>query len=415
MRKTGLVDADRPLELLGRRDFRRVYFAIAASELGDAFQYVALMWFALTAGGPLGVMAVRLADSVPALAFGFHGGLVADRLDRRRTMVTADLARAGVLVPVAALGLAGHFPLWLLVVAAFVITTADSYFAPAYGALLPAIVERRNIQAANGLLRATTEALSVGGWAVAAGLLAFTPISAFFAINAVSFLISAALLVGVVAGRARAAHEARPRIREGFAALRPRPALAAAVLVFGLAVTISSGTWIVGVPTLVRDTVHRGAGSFALTATAYAAGSMIAGVFLTRRPVRRKALGSLLAWVAYLPAYALFAFAGSLWVVLVGAGLAGLGQGSAWILVNSAAQTEVPDHLLGRVMGLISLTHRGAHATGLLFVSPLFALVAPHTVFAGAALAIPVVGIAGALSARAIEARALRTGRSRPA
>src|SRR5206468_4656620 len=128
------------------------------------------------------------------------------------------------------------------------------------------------------------------------------------------------------------------------------PMLAAAVIALGVGVTISSGTWIVGVPTLVRDTLHRGAGSFALTAMAYAIGSMVSGVVLTRRPVARKALGSLLAWTIYLPAYALFAFAGSLGVVLAGAALAGLGQGSAWILVNSAAQTAVPDHLLGRVM-----------------------------------------------------------------
>ena len=51
---------------------------------------------------------------------------------------------------------------------------------------------------------------------------------------------------------------------------------------------------------------------------------------------------------------------------------------------------------LGRVSGLISLVHRGAHATGLLFVAPLFAVVAPRTVFAAAALALPLVGLAGA-------------------
>src|SRR5438477_10215978 len=66
------------------------------------------MWFALLAGGPLGVMAVRLADSVPALVFGFHGGLVADRWDRRRTMIAADLVRRVALVPVAAAGLSGR-------------------------------------------------------------------------------------------------------------------------------------------------------------------------------------------------------------------------------------------------------------------------------------------------------------------
>ncbi len=412
---------ERALGLLRRRDFRRVYFAIAASELGDAFQYVALMWFALVSGGPLGVMAVRLADSVPALAFGFHGGVAADRWDRKRTMVAADLLRGSILIPIAVLGLTGELPLWVLVVAAFALTAATSYFAPAYGALLPGLVDRQNVQKANGIVRATTEALSVGGWAAAAGLLAFMPISGFFAINAASFFLSAALLAGVHARRSGPLHAAAPRIREGFAALRPLPMLAAGVIAIGVAVTISSGTWIVGVPTLVRDTLHRGAGSFSLVVASYALGSVIAGVVLTRWEVRRKALGSLAAWSLYLPAYALFAFAGSLGMVLGGAVLAGLAQGSAWVLVNSAAQEQVPDHLLGRVMGLISLTHRGAHATGLLFVSPLFAILAPGTVFAAAALALPLVGLLGAavglrrereLSPPAGEAPAPATARS---
>ena len=71
------------LELLRRRDFRRLYLAVAVSELGDAFQYIAIMWFALIKGGPIGVVAVRLADSLPALLFGFHGGIVADKWDRK--------------------------------------------------------------------------------------------------------------------------------------------------------------------------------------------------------------------------------------------------------------------------------------------------------------------------------------------
>src|ERR1700690_1419884 len=103
------------LELLRRRDFRRLYIAVAVSELGDAFQYIAIMWFALVKGGPIGVVAVRLADRVPALVFGVHGGILADRRDRRRTMIAADLARGAILVPVALAGLTNTLPLWGLV------------------------------------------------------------------------------------------------------------------------------------------------------------------------------------------------------------------------------------------------------------------------------------------------------------
>jgi MFS family permease len=386
---------ERAIALLGRHDFRNLYLAVAASEVGDALHYIALMWIALDVGGPLGVIAVRLADSIPALVFGLHGGVAADRFDRKRLMVGADVVRAATLVPIAVAGLAGHLPIWGLVVTAFVLETATSYFAPAYGALLPSVVDRTNVQQANALVQATAQALSIGGWALAAALLWVLPVSAFFVINAASFAASALLIARVRAGRGQARHGESPHIREGLRALRPRPTLAAAVAVIGVAVTISSGTWIGGVPILVRDTLGHGAGGFSLVMVGYAVGSIVSGVVLARLTIRRKARLSMLAWVLYLPAYGLMALAGSLALALVGAACAALAQSSAIVLVNSAAQEGVPDNVLGRVVGLISLTHRGAHATGLLFVSPLFAVFAPPTVFAAAAVALPAVGLAG--------------------
>ena len=417
------VDAVTPprsaFALLSRPDFRRVYVAVSASELGDALQYIALMWFAFEAGGPLGVLAVRLADSVPALVFGLHGGLAADRWDRRRVLIGADLVRAAVLVPVAIAGLAGELPLWGLVVAAFLLTAATSYFDPAYGALLPALVDRRNVQQANGLVRATAEALSVGGWAVAAGLLAFLPVSVFFAVNAATFLFSAAVLAGVRSGRGGAADAGAAGLHDlaaGLQAIRIRPFLAAAVLANGLAVTIAAGTWIAGAPQLVSENLDRAAGGFALVMTGYALGAITAGAFLARRPVERKALGSLLAWSFYLPAYLVIALAGSVEVAMVGAFIGALGESSAVVLLNSAAQEQIPDRVLGRVMGLISLVHRGAHAVGLLLIAPLFAFLEPSLVFVGAALTLPLVGIGCAAwaltTARAGAAPAPATGRS---
>lgn len=400
------------LGLLRRPGFRRVYVAVGTSELGDAFQYIALMWAALLAGGPLGVLAVRLADSVPALIFGFHGGVTADRAGRKRLMVAADVARAATLVPIAVAGLAGDLPLWALAAVAFVLSTGASYFDPAYGAVLPALAGRDGVQAANALVRASADALWLGGSALAAALLAVVPLSAFFALNAGSFALSALLLSGLHGfDRGVVADGERPRVREAFTVLRPHPWLASAVAALGVAVTISAGTWIVGVPELVRRGLDGGASTFSLLIVAYALGSITAGFVLARRPVRRKARASLLAWCAYLPAYALLALAHSLGPALAGAAAAGAGQGSALVLTQSAAQSEIPDTHLGRVSGLISLVHRGAHATGLLLVSPLFAVVAARSAFAGAAVAIPLVGLVSAL----VAARRTRgPARSRP-
>jgi hypothetical protein len=117
----------------------------------------------------------------------------------------------------------------------------------------------------------------------------------------------------------------------------------------------------------------------------------------------------------YLPGYGLVALATSLPLAIAGAFFAALGQSTSVVLLNSAAQEEVPDHLLGRVLGLISFTHRGAHATGLLLISPLFAFVAARAVFGAAAIVVPLVGLTALVLAtrRAGAARARATDRSR--
>jgi hypothetical protein len=131
----------------------------------------------------------------------------------------------------------------------------------------------------------------------------------------------------------------------------------------------------------------------------YALGSIAGGIALTRIEVRRKAVVSLLLWTLYLPAYGLMAMAGGLMTAAAGAFAAGLGQSSSVVLLNAAAQEDVPDRVLGRVMGLISLVHRGSHATGLLLVTPLFAVAEPQSLFAASALAIPLTSLGGALLA----------------
>jgi hypothetical protein len=241
------------------------------------------------------------------------------------------------------------------------------------------------------------------------------PVSIFFGINAVSFFVSAALIARLKHGREHDPHAPAPRLREGLAALRPRPMLAAGVVALGVAVTITAGTWIGGVPTLVRDTLHHGAGGFSIVMVGYALGSIAAGIVLARIPIEHKARASMLAWVMYLPGYGLVAIAGSLPLVAVGAFFAATGQSTSVVLLNTAAQEEVPDNLLGRVLGAISLTHRGAHATGLLFVSPLFAFVAARAVFGASAIAVPLVGLTALAiaSRRAAAAQAPGTDRTR--
>jgi hypothetical protein len=83
------------------------------------------------------------------------------------------------------------------------------------GALVPSLVDRRNVQQANALVQASAQAVSIGGWALAAALLAVLPISTFFAVNAASFLVGYA--AGSIVSGALLAH--RPLRRKALASL----------------------------------------------------------------------------------------------------------------------------------------------------------------------------------------------------
>jgi MFS transporter, DHA3 family, macrolide efflux protein len=383
------------LALLRRREFRTLFLAVSISELGDALNYIALMWVALRLGGPLGVVGVRLADSLPALVFGLHGGIAADRWSRRKLMIGADVVRGATLVPIAVLGLSGSLSLWSLVLAAFVLEAATSYFAPAYGATIPAVVDRENVQSANALVQATADGLAVGGWALAALLLSFMPLSTFFAVDAATFFVSAVLILRLHAGRGRAGDGESIRLREGIAALRPQRALSVAVVIFGAAMTITTGCWIAGVPTLIQRSMHRGAGGFSVVMIGFAVGSIAVGTTLARIRVRRKARASMLAWVLELPAYLLLAVATSLPVAFAAALCSGAAESLSYVLLNSAAQEAIPDAVLGRVLGVISFVHRGSHATGLLLIAPIFAIADARPIFAVSSVAVALIGLAG--------------------
>jgi hypothetical protein len=167
----------------------------------------------------------------------------------------------------------------------------DELVHPAFGAFLPSLVGRANIQQANGLVSGTN---SVSSWALAAGLLTFVSVGWFFALNAASYVVSALLLSGV-RNRTHSpltTDERRPLL-DGFASLRVRPGLGAAVAMLGLGMTVMTGVWTVGVAELAHSVLGRRTSALSLLFTATSAGAITSAAFLSRRPVRRKVFSAM--------------------------------------------------------------------------------------------------------------------------
>jgi MFS family permease len=392
--------------------FRQAYAAGAISQLGDSFQFVAVLWLAVTTGGAFGVIAVRLADGLPPLLLALHGGASADRRDRRRTMIAADLVRGAALTPIAVLGLTGHLSIWAVAPAGFIVATCSSYFLPAFGASVPALVGLENVQRANALMASTNSTVMVAGRALAAALLAAVSIGSFFAVNALSFFVSAALLARTRLPPGPAAPQP-VSVREGFEALRPRPGLRLAIAMLAAGTAIMTGVWTVGIAELARSRFH-GPSTLALLLSVTAAGSILATAALARRPVRWKVRRSCGAWVLLLPGFALLAAAPSLPLALAGTFVVGIAAGATLVLVITATQESVPDAARGRAMGIVTLATYGAKPLGLLLIAPLYTVVDARLMFLAGGIVAATAGLS-ASHAVAAATRALRPAHGRSA
>ena len=378
------------MSLFGLRDFRLVWSAAAVSWLGDSLAFLGFMWLAYDVGGAGGVIAVRVADSIPSVIVGLLGGVVADRVERRRLMIGADLLRAAALGIVLSTTLAGVRPTVLALAATmFLIRIGDSFFEPASGAMLPDVVPQASLQRANSVFHATGEAITGLAMGGAGLLLIIVPLGQFFTIDAVSFLLSA-LLLSFVATRSRGAGGEQHPVHEllaGFRDFSSRPPLGIAMVMFGLGVTIGAGVFIPAAPVLVGQTLEAGPGSYGLILLGFGVGAIIVAVVLARVEIVRRELWSILFWVGYPACFLIFAVAPNLAVMVGAAALAGAAESGARILLVSAMQHQIGAATLGRAMSVFFTVHRASHGVGLLTVGLLVtALPLDQALAIGAAL-----------------------------
>jgi MFS family permease len=207
----------RQLRVLRHRDFRYLWLAQSASVIGDCIVIVALALFVIElTGSATDLGFVLAAASLPLVAFLLLGGVWADRLPRHRVMVVTDLVRFALHALLAALIFTDTVAIWQLIVIEALFGSAEAFFRPAANGLLPQTVPEQEIQQANGLSTLSNNIGEFAGPALATALVLGLGAGWAFALDAATFLISAALLSRV-----------RPRRRETTArqlAVAPAPA-----------------------------------------------------------------------------------------------------------------------------------------------------------------------------------------------
>lgn len=221
--------------------FRRLFLAHSISRAGDAFNTVALvvLVFQLTGSG-LGVAGTVAFEVLPVLLLGPVVGLIVDRYPRRTLMVAADVVRAGLALLLALVGDSAAVAYGV----AFGLSAFTQVFNPAASSTLPDVVKPDELVDANSLLWTVAVLLQIVLAPLAGSLIGLYGTGVAFAVNACSYLLSAALLVGLTAGRtpATVAQQGWRAVVAGIDAVRSRPLLARLAIVQVLAALSAGAT-----------------------------------------------------------------------------------------------------------------------------------------------------------------------------
>ncbi|MGW4890096.1 MFS transporter [Streptomyces murinus] len=379
---------------LRQRAFRRFFIGRSLSLIGDAVVPAALALALLRATGSVSSLALVLGCAmVPKLLLLPVGGVIADRLDARTVAIGTDLVRCGMQLLVG-LQLLGSEPSIGLIALAEVVGGAASAFAtPALSPLVSATVRNEDRQRANSLLGTAGSVARLGGPALA-GLLIWSAGPGWaFVLDAVTFVASAVLLLGIqvthVPGPKRSF---RSDLTEGWTEVRSRDWYWTSLIAHGIWYFTASVLMVLGPVIAVRSLGGEGSWVAVLQSGSVGVlvGALLAGRLRVRRPV---AAGNLAAGLYALPLAAL-AFPAPAPVVIVayGVGMAGLGfLGPVW---ETTVQNTIPEHVLARVISYDWLMSLSAMPVGYLL-----APIAAGAWGAGRTLSVSAILVGGACTA----------------
>ena len=352
-------------------NYWKLWSASAASNLADGVFWTAFPLLAIRlTDSPALIAGVTVVGRLPWLVFVLVAGALADRLDRRRTMIAVQLLRTVVALVIGVTIATGTDTLAMLYVAAFVLGVGETLFDTAAQSVMPSVVERDHLSRANGRLYAIELTMNQFVGPPLGGLLAGLAIAFAFAGSALAFAFAAIALV-LLTGSFRAERADRMTsviadIREGLRYLLRHRLLRTLALMVGVMNLASSATFAIFVLYAVApgpmglDEV-----GFGLLLTSMAIGSLVASL-VVERVERRLGRATILALSVVVGAVTLAVpgLTPNPW--LVGAAFAVSGvAGVMWNVVTvSLRQRVVPDALLGRVNASYRLLAWGSQPIG---------------------------------------------------
>jgi DHA3 family tetracycline resistance protein-like MFS transporter len=362
------------------RDFTLLWSASTISLLGDGIWFVAIGWQTLALSNSATALAVVwLAFTLPHIAMLLFGGVISDRLPRRRVLLAANIVSGVFVGGMAVLSLTGTLSLWKLLILVAGYGASEAVFGPAYGAIVPELVDREVLQQANSLNQLNRPlALRLVGPVLGGLLVGTLGAGTAFALDAVTFAVSAAILSRmrvprtVFDGMETSARAVLREVGEGLAAVRRVPWLWAGMGADAIGTLATWGCVQALVPIVVRDDLGGSAETLGFVYAAAGVGAVLAALLTgSRGNLRRPIVVLFLVLAGKVAAVGLFAFATSAATAMLASFLMGLLSTVGLVIWMTLIHERVQGDLLGRVNSIDWLVSTSLMPVALVVVGPL--------------------------------------------
>jgi DHA3 family tetracycline resistance protein-like MFS transporter len=366
------------LRSLKHRPFALLWTGQTTSRLGDSLYRIALSWWVLEKTGSAVAMGnVLIFSQIPLLLFLLIGGVVVDRLPRIRIMFASDLLSGLVITLVAIFSWLDLLQIWHIYIASILFGFVEAFFFPAYQAVIPQITPSELLTSANSLNGLSQRLTGIVGPALGAGLVAAGGTSVTFALDALSFFISAICVLPMIRldldspqkdaiateTRDRTPRSVRVALKQGFTDLLEGfklvvriPWIWITILLFGFINIMEAGPRAVALPFLIKEDLGADVELLGLLGSAASLGFVLGMIWLGQY-VRLHRRG----WLAYLSiigtgaALLPFAFQLPVPILVISMFFGGICTSVFALIWTHTLQEMVPGDMLGRVYSIDAL------------------------------------------------------------
>jgi MFS family permease len=397
----------------GHRNYRLFFGGQLVSLIGTWMQTVAQSWLVLQlTGDPFMLGVVSAAQFLPVMILGLFGGLIADAIPKRRTLLWTQTVKMALSFAMFALVVTGAVEVWQVVLLAALGGLTNVFDMPTRQAFSVEMVGREDIANAVALNSAMFNGARIVGPAVAGLVIGAFDISTAFLIDAVSFLAVIGALLAMRDSELRmpsamirpgSVAEVVAGVREGLRYVRATPLVLLAVAGVGLVATFGMNFPVI-IPALAQEVLHSDASGYGFLMAASGIGSLTAALTIAFSRRARPSLiviGGLVVGAGEI----VLALSGSFPVSLLLMFLIGFGAISMAATANTTIQLVVPDQLRGRTMSVYVTVFAGSTPVGGLLMGGIASAYGVDVSLAAGGIACGVVGLVGLVWLRSTAGR----------